>query len=44
LEQDSEDDDRGRGQDSDPTFKSTILRMLETAATTFASIAVLGCV
>ncbi|KAF7114113.1 hypothetical protein CNMCM5793_007093 [Aspergillus hiratsukae] len=42
LEQDREDDDRGRGQDSDPNFKSTILRMLETAATTFASIAVLG--
>ncbi|KAI9044380.1 ATP-binding protein [Aspergillus affinis] len=36
------DDDRGRSNDSDPTFRSTILRMLETAATTFASIAVLG--
>ncbi|PGH04980.1 hypothetical protein AJ79_06937 [Helicocarpus griseus UAMH5409] len=32
----------GRNEDSDPTLKSTILKMMESAATTFASIAVLG--
>ncbi|CAI7580602.1 unnamed protein product [Penicillium glandicola] len=33
---------KGRNGDSDPNFKSTILKMLETAATTAASIAILG--
>jgi hypothetical protein len=33
---------QGRSNDSDPNFKSTILKMLETAATTAASIAILG--
>jgi hypothetical protein len=33
---------KGRDGDSDPTFKSAILKMLETAATTAASIAILG--
>ncbi|KAJ5105916.1 hypothetical protein NUU61_003263 [Penicillium alfredii] len=37
-----EDKGRSRGSDSDPNFKSTILKMLETAATTAASIAILG--
>jgi hypothetical protein len=32
----------GRNGDSDPNFKSTILKMLETAATTAASIGILG--
>lgn len=38
------DDEGGRGRkgDSDPNLKSTILKMLETAATTAASIAILG--
>ncbi|KAJ6004943.1 hypothetical protein N7540_012742 [Penicillium herquei] len=36
-------DDRGRGsRNDDPTLKSTILKMLETAATTAASIFILG--
>lgn len=40
---DGEDDKgQGRGNDSDPNLKSTILKMLETAATTAASIAILG--
>ena len=45
---DQNDSDEGKGQgqgrsgDSDPNFKSTILKMLETAATTAASIAILG--
>lgn len=44
LGQDESDDKggKGKGRDDDPTFKSTILKMMETAATTFASIAVLG--
>ena len=33
---------QGRKSDSDPNLKSTILKMLETAATTAASIAILG--
>jgi hypothetical protein len=33
---------QGRNSDSDPNLKSTILKMLETAATTAASIAILG--
>lgn len=33
---------QGRNSDSDPSFKSTILKMLESAATTAASIAILG--
>lgn len=32
------------GSDSEPNLRSTLLRMFETAATTFASIAILGCV
>ncbi|KAL1857943.1 hypothetical protein Plec18167_001653 [Paecilomyces lecythidis] len=36
------DDGGGRGDDSGPSLKSTLLRMFESAATTFASIAVLG--
>ena len=36
------DHGRGRKNDSDPNFKSTILKMLETAATTAASIVILG--
>ena len=39
---DEEDNGKGRKADSGPTLKSTILRMLETAATTAASIAILG--
>ncbi|KAJ5723373.1 hypothetical protein N7488_001408 [Penicillium malachiteum] len=36
-------EDRGRGsKNDDPTLKSTILKMLETAATTAASIFILG--
>ncbi|KAF7590524.1 hypothetical protein BBP40_002712 [Aspergillus hancockii] len=41
LDQNTEDDG-ARAKDSDPTFRSTILRMMETAATTFTSIAILG--
>lgn len=45
-EQNDSDEGKGKGQgrngDSDPNFKSTILKMLETAATTAASIAILG--
>jgi hypothetical protein len=33
---------KGRKNDSDPNLRSTILKMLETAATTAASIAILG--
>ncbi|KAL4791838.1 hypothetical protein BDV19DRAFT_369850 [Aspergillus venezuelensis] len=40
-QQDSEDG-KGRGNDQDPNLRSTILKMAEAAATTFASIAVLG--
>lgn len=36
------DSSQGRKNNSDPNFKSTILKMLETAATTAASIAILG--
>ncbi|KAJ9294446.1 hypothetical protein DTO271G3_7021 [Paecilomyces variotii] len=36
------DDGEKKGDDSGPTLKSTILKMFESAATTFASIAVLG--
>lgn len=45
---DPTDQDEGEGEkskgskDSDPNLKSTILKMLETAATTAASIAILG--
>jgi hypothetical protein len=39
----SDDADAGKGKGDDlPTFKSTLLKMFESAATTFASIAVLG--
>lgn len=41
LDQNIEDDDK-RGDDSDHSFKSTMYKMFEAAATTFASIAVLG--
>jgi hypothetical protein len=37
-----EDQGKGRKNDSDPNLKTTILKMLETAATTAASIAILG--
>ncbi|RDW86349.1 ATP-binding protein [Aspergillus mulundensis] len=37
-----QDDGKGRGNDQDPNLRSTILKMMEAAATTFASIAVLG--
>lgn len=40
---DQDDGDGGeKTKDDGPGLKSTILRMLETAATTFASIAILG--
>ncbi|KAL4918522.1 hypothetical protein BDW62DRAFT_181023 [Aspergillus aurantiobrunneus] len=42
TDQANQDDDKGRGNDQDPNLRSTILKMLESAATTFASIAVLG--
>ncbi|KAJ5103454.1 hypothetical protein N7532_003983 [Penicillium argentinense] len=43
TDQNDSDEDQGRGRKSDdPTLKSTILKMLETAATTAASIAILG--
>ncbi|KAL5357857.1 hypothetical protein BJX96DRAFT_28994 [Aspergillus floccosus] len=42
LDQDAGAGERSQSNDSDPTLKGTILRMFETAATTFASIAVLG--
>ncbi|KAJ5692795.1 hypothetical protein N7462_002218 [Penicillium macrosclerotiorum] len=44
TDQNDGDDDKGKGRknDSDPNLKSTILKMLETAATTAASIAILG--
>lgn len=41
LDQNFEEDDK-RGNDSDHSFKSTMYKMFEAAATTFASIAVLG--
>lgn len=44
-EQDDGKEGAGAGaSNSDPTLKSTILRMFESAATTFASIFILGCV
>ncbi|KAJ5648388.1 hypothetical protein N7490_004760 [Penicillium lividum] len=44
TDQNEEDQGRSRGNDSDPNpnLKSTILKMLETAATTAASIFILG--
>ncbi|KAA8646195.1 ATP-binding protein [Aspergillus tanneri] len=42
LDQNARDEDKSRADDSEPTLRSTILKMLETAATTFASIAILG--
>ena len=42
TDQSDSDEGKGRGGDSDPNLKSTILKMLETAATTAASIAILG--
>lgn len=44
TDQNDGEDDKGQGRnnDSDPNLKSTILKMLETAATTAASIAILG--
>ncbi|KAL6235763.1 hypothetical protein BDW75DRAFT_130179 [Aspergillus navahoensis] len=41
-DQANQDDGKGKGNDQDPNLRSTILKMLESAATTFASIAVLG--
>jgi hypothetical protein len=44
LDQDAGDDDKGKGkgQSDDPTWKSTAFKIMETAATTFTSIAILG--
>lgn len=44
TDQNDGEDDKGQGRnnDSNPNLKSTILKMLETAATTAASIAILG--
>lgn len=43
TDQNDSEEDRGQGRkNDDPTLKSTILKMLETAATTAASIAILG--
>lgn len=43
TDQNDAEDDKGRGRQSDdPNLKSTILKMLETAATTAASIFILG--
>lgn len=43
TDQNDSEEDRGQSRKSDdPTLKSTILKMLETAATTAASIAILG--
>ncbi|KAF4762184.1 hypothetical protein N7455_002218 [Penicillium solitum] len=46
TDQNDSDEGKGRGQgrngDSEPNFKSTILKMLESAATTAASIGILG--
>lgn len=42
MDQEDGDNPKGKEDKEDPNFKSTILKMLETAATTFASIAVLG--
>lgn len=43
TDQNDSEEDQGRGRkNDDPTLKSTILKMLETAATTAASIAILG--
>ena len=46
LDQDAGDDDKGKskGQGDDPNWKSTAFKMMETGATTFTSIAILGCV
>lgn len=41
MDQNFDDDDK-RGGDSDHSFKSTMYKTFEAAATTFASIAVLG--
>ena len=41
-DQPNQDDGKGKDNDQDPNLRSTILKMLESAATTFASIAVLG--
>ncbi|KAL4764385.1 ATP-binding protein [Aspergillus foveolatus] len=41
-DQANQDDGKGKDNDQDPNLRSTILKMLESAATTFASIAVLG--
>lgn len=38
----SEEDGKGGTRNEDPNLKSTILKMFETAATTAASIAILG--
>lgn len=38
----AEDQGKGHKSDSDPNLKTTILKMFETAATTAASIAILG--
>lgn len=45
VDQSTAEDDGGKGKnaDSEPNFRSTLLKMFESAATTFASIAVLGC-
>lgn len=46
TDQNDSDEGKGKGQgrngDSEPNFKSTILKMLESAATTAASIGILG--
>jgi hypothetical protein len=46
VNQDAADDSDQKGPkgNNDPNLKSTILKSLETAATTLASIVVLGCV
>lgn len=38
----TEDKGKGKGENSEATFKSTMFKMLESVATTFASIAVIG--
>lgn len=38
----TEDKGKGKGENSEATFKSTFFKMLESVATTFASIAVIG--
>lgn len=44
LDQDGGDDDagKGKGQGDEPNWKSTAFKVMETAATTFTSIAILG--